>query len=212
MENGRRLKAINYALIYAYVVAHLFIIYFVLMQVPMPDEGGLKNLGSILGGGSVASVFVVILVEAVSRDFKARLVAMRWKDAMPGCRAFTVHIHEDSRINTVVLGKRYGPLPSTAREQNALWYKLLKLNGDQEEVLHSHGRWLLLRDLTWVSLVLLVIAGLASIRAPAPFHVMSLLLIALAMEFLLLRLMAKHASHDLVKTVLAIESAREVAQ
>lgn len=207
-EGSRSLKAFNYVLIYTYATAHFLLAYYVLLQAPIPQELEWKTLAALLGGASIATVFAIIAVEIIGGRSKARLVELRWKNPYPGCQAFTVHIHEDARINTIRLNERYGPLPTLAREQNALWYQLLRLNKAEDEVSHAHGRSLLFRDLAWVSLLIAALSALASIRAPAAPPAIAALLVALTFEFVLLLFVARRASRDLVKTVLAVESSR----
>jgi hypothetical protein len=57
-------------------------------------------------------------------DFKAKIIFTRWKDPLPGCRAFSEYGPKDPRINLQKLKAKYGSLPRKSREQNVLWYKL----------------------------------------------------------------------------------------
>jgi hypothetical protein len=205
-QSGRNLKNTNYALIWAYGVAHLAVGYSVLFDV-VPSINDMKEIWSLVGGAAVGSVFAVLVTEAVGRDAKAQLVHFSRRSALPGRRAFTVYVHEDPRI--VRLNERHGPFPSNADEQNALWYSFLQKNGTAEPVLHAHGLYLLTRDLTWVALLLWLVACIVAMRTPAALPPKLLFLAFLAIEFALIRHIAAHASIDLVKTVLAVESTRD---
>lgn len=202
------LKLPNYGLIFVYTTAHLIFAYTVLFDLtPTPDMYG--EAGRLLGGGAIGAVFSIILVELVGGSLKARLVYLRWRDPLPGRQAFTVHIHEDPRIDKARLNSRYGPFSTNPRDQNVIWYKLLRRNSAFAPVSASHRRYLLFRDLTWIALILLVVVALVSYRSPVRWPPLALLCGFLFAELVILRAIAARCGHDFVRTVLAIESARE---
>lgn len=99
-------------------------------------------------------LLVLILTYVFPSEWKHRAVYLRWHHPLPGSRAFTELCAKDSRISRKNLVKLYGELPTSPAEQNALWYKIYKEKQSDEVVLHSHGRWLLFRDVFAISLVL----------------------------------------------------------
>lgn len=197
----------NYTLIFVYTAAHLMLAYFVIFQA-VADEGVLKHLGAVLAGGAVGTVFTILVTELPGAIPKARLVYFRWKNPLPGFRAFSEHLQTDSghRINVTALRAKYTSLPSDEAEQNTLWYKFLQQHSSNGAVLHTHRLFLLFRDLTWISSVLLLVTAIVgwTVGSPAPpVHVLVGIFLA---EFLIVRRLAARAGIDLVQTVLAVES------
>ncbi len=101
-------------------------------------------------------VLTLVLTYLLPSGWKHRLIYTRWKNPLPGSRAFSELIDKDERISRQELVNQYGQLPERPSEQNALWYKIYKSKQADPVVLNSHGRWLLFRDLFAISLVLLV--------------------------------------------------------
>lgn len=205
---SKSLKVANFGFIWVYAVTHLVLAYTVLFQDTLTHSATI-GIGQVLGGSAVGAVFVAIVVEVITGEGKARLVFLRWSFALPGHRAFTIYIHEDPRIDKARLTGRHGPFPSREREQNALWYRLLHRNREIASVGHAHGRYLFLRDLTWIALLLLGVTLLVTIRMGAWSPPGAILLTVMAVEFVLLRWMAAQSGRSLVKAVLAVESARD---
>ena len=98
----------------------------------------------------------LILDGIVTSDFKAVLVYWKWRNPLPGHEAFTVHGREDSRVDMNAVEAEHGPLPTDPAEQNLLWYQLSKATADRASVDEAHYAWLLTRDLTNLSLGLLM--------------------------------------------------------
>jgi len=207
----KRLKAANYPLIGVYVTGVLALGYAVLFQVG-PSDTGVASINAALGV-TASAVVAIILTEVLSSEAKARLIYLRWRQPMPGCRAFTVYIHEDrlGRIDKAALMARYGAFPSDPKAQNTLWYKLLQKNGDALNVAHSHWRFLLFRDLTWITFILFIVAVGVSLRVGIDSPPRIVFLAALFALLVILWIAAARFGRNLVKTVLAVESHRERA-
>jgi hypothetical protein len=137
-------------------------------------------------------------------DWKARVVFLRWRDPLPGSRAFSKLLLSDSRIDVKKLTAKHSPFPSAPAEQNALWYKLYRSVSGLPEVSHVHRDFLMNRDLAVMSIMLIVIgAPLSAIYATKAALVLAAIY---AVEFLLFRLAAANYGRRLVTTVLAIKS------
>lgn len=108
-------------------------------------------------------ILAVILAGVLGDTGKARVVFWRLRNPLPGCRAFTRFVHEDPRINSAALMAKLGEFPAEPRQQNALWYKLYKLQAEKATVAHAHKVYLLTRDLAAVSAVLLCLFSVAVI-------------------------------------------------
>jgi len=101
-------------------------------------------------------------IDSAPGKWKDVLVFRRLRNPLPGTRAFTKEIlGQDPRINVEALRAAVGRFPRSAQEQNAAWYKLYKSIEADPRVEGAHCDYLLYRDLTWFSLLFLLI-GLAN--------------------------------------------------
>ena len=108
-------------------------------------------------------ILAVILAGVLGDTGKARVVFWRLRYPLPGCRAFSRFVHEDPRINSGALKAKLGEFPAEPRQQNALWYKLYKMQAEKATVVQAHKVYLLTRDLAAVSAVLLCLFPMAVI-------------------------------------------------
>jgi hypothetical protein len=163
----------------------------------------LSNLAGVIPPG-LGLIAVGAINAILSADWKARLVFLRWRDPLPGSRAFSELLTTDSRIDVNKLKAKHSPFPSTLADQNALWYKLYRSVSGLPEVTHVHRDFLLNRDLAVMSALLLVIGPPLS----AIFGGKAALVLAAiyAGEFFIFRLAAANYGRRLVTTVLAIKS------
>lgn len=111
-----------------------------------------------LGVAAVGGLILLVLQEVVPRSVKEALVFFRFKDRLPGCRAFSVIAARDQRIDPVELGVLLPSVPMSGVEQNALWYRWLKSVESDPAIADNHHRFLALRD----AAVLLFLLGLTS--------------------------------------------------
>jgi hypothetical protein len=96
----------------------------------------------------------LILSSLISSDHKAILVFWRFQHPLPGARAFSVHAPADPRIDIAKLKKNVGEFPSTERDQNSKWYGLYRQVDSDPSVVDSHKNYLLFRDISVMSLLL----------------------------------------------------------
>lgn len=106
---------------------------------------------------SAAYLAVLLLSYLLPVNVKNALVFWRVKHALPGCRVFSVLAEKDPRIDLVSLERLHGMMPSAQEEQNWLWYRIYKQRQNEPIVHSSHGTWLLFRDLTAISGLLLIL-------------------------------------------------------
>ena len=109
---------------------------------------------------AAAPVIVLLLSSLLSSDAKAILVFWRFRDTLPGHRAFSVHAMKDSRIDMEALRKNVGAFPDAPREQNTTWYRLYKKVESEVIVAQAHRHYLLFRDLAALSLLLAPVASM----------------------------------------------------
>jgi hypothetical protein len=159
--------------------------------------------------GPVVAVISILVSSILPADFKAILVYWRIRDALPGCRAYSVHARRDPRINIDALTKNVGALPTDPREQNTKWYKLLKKVDDHNEVRDAHGRFLLFRDLTGLSLLMAILASaaLAVLGYSAP--VAALAFGIFVCQFVVSAVAGRFSGNRLVANVLALHSVKK---
>ena len=71
-------------------------------------------------------ILALFLTYLLPSEWKHRLIYLRWRNPLPGCRIFTDLLHKDQRISREALVSEHGELPSDADKQNKLWYKILQ--------------------------------------------------------------------------------------
>lgn len=148
----------------------------------------------------------VFLNDLLPSNAKASIVFWRFKDALPGHRAFSEHAEADPRIDIAALKKRIGEFPQNPRDQNSCWYKLFQKHQLIVIVSDSHKRFLLFRDSSSLTLLILVIAWIASTLSGVPAGLQAVVVGGQAAQFLWLAISARNTGIRLVQNVLALES------
>jgi len=167
----------------------------------------LKTLLSVRTVGVViAPIILFILNGLLTSDQKAFLVYWRFKNPLPGHRAFTVYAGKDPRVDLGRLAHLHGPLPRDPKKQNTLWYKIYRSHKDEITIYNSHKAFLLARDLSVLAFLFLLLSiamlFLSSISKPWLY---SLTVFA---EFLIMVRLAQNHGRQFVRNVLALESTR----
>lgn len=162
-----------------------------------------------LAPAALAAALLAILNGLLTSQAKARLVFWRWKDPLPGNRAFSIHVNEDPRINIDALNRKLPKWPKSAHEQNTTWYGLYRTVESESSVATGHRDFLFARDYAVLSALFVVfLGGLAVFR----FHDLyrSCFYIALlTVQYLVVRYVAARYGIGFVKTVLAVKSAEK---
>lgn len=154
----------------------------------------------------LTSAMYLFLIRLVPTEWKEVLVFWRFKDRLPGHRAFSVFAHSEPRVSLKKLVELHGTLPSKPTNQNALWWQMSKRHGEVPGVLDAHKDYLLFRELAYLNLavgLLLVIpgamAGLLNLKLSLG------LLLAVITATVMLSISARNAAKRFVQTVLAEE-------
>jgi len=153
----------------------------------------------------IAPVVLFIILGLLSSNQKAFLVFWRFKDILPGCRAFTLHALNDPRVNMKRLEMLHGPLPTAGRDQNQLWYKIYKKHSSDLVIMKSHKDFLLARDMSAISFLFLIFAGFPMLyfgKSPNSYFY----LIFLFVQYLIFVRIAQNHGKRFVTNVLALES------
>jgi hypothetical protein len=168
----------------------------------------LDIITSLRGAGIVVAYILVFVINGqLSSHIKAQIVFWRYKNPLPGCRAFSHHGLNDPRVNMDNLKTLHGTLPTSPREQNQLWYKIYSSHLSNAIVEKSHLDFLLARDLTSMSFLFLVFAGIPSLFISGwPWNVMYFG--SLVLVYLLMSNLARNHGKRFVANVLALESVK----
>jgi hypothetical protein len=151
-----------------------------------------------------AIVAATVVNGILSDETKNRLVFFRWKDALPGHRAFSRHALEDPRINIQTLREACGAdWPTTPAAENQKWYALYRVVADRPPVRQVHRDFLLLRDYTGMAALMIPIYGGAATYSIASTKIALLYCLLLMAQFLVVRHSARNYGISFVKTVLA---------
>ena len=176
------------------------------------------NLSSIVSEPQkLVPVGLAVLISTVLNGFlsagtKARLVFLRWRNALPGHRAFSVHANSDPRIDPLVLGQILGSaFPVDPIDQNRVWYQLFKTVEKEPAVDQVHRDFLLLRDYTGLSVLFIIFNGGAGLYAIPSLKVWALYLLLLIVQYIVVRQAASRYGVRMVTTVLARQQPKLVA-
>ena len=155
---------------------------------------------------AIGPLIATFLNDILPSNAKAIIVFWRIKDALPGHRAFSEHADADPRVNLAALEIIIGEFPQSPRDQNSCWYKLFQKHQSNIIVSDSHERFLLFRDLSSLTLLILVVAWITSALFGATAALQAMIVAALLAQFLWLAISAQNTGIRLVQNVLALES------
>jgi hypothetical protein len=132
----------------------------------------------------------------VSGEAKSRLVFWRWKNPLPGSRAYTVYAKDDPRFTDADVCREHGVSEaekSDPKKQNAHWYgKVFYPMQDKPAVQQANHNYLFTRDYTAISFIMLItlsVAGFFIITSISTWLFYSVGLIA---QYLLVRRAARN--------------------
>lgn len=185
-----------------------------LAVVIFPDLIRDATLSNIALARSMSSMLLpiipLLLTNTISQLMKARLVYWRWSNPLPGSRAFTKFVKKDDRIDEAKLLKNIGIFPVNFKEQNSKWYSLYLKVKNEVSVLDAHRAFLLYRDITSLSIILLVLVGATLWFFESSRGDIYKACIVFAIQYVLAMLSARIAGQRMVCTVLSIHSTRKI--
>lgn len=171
------------------------------------EMSGIK--AALTGAANLLPVGLAVAVTTIANGLlpsamKERLVFLRWKDVLPGHRAFSVHAQADPRIDFTRLQRACGnKIPGAAKDQNSLWYRFYLEVQDVPAVLQVHRDYLLLRDYTGLAALFLIGFGLAALFFVAPWKACAIYFVILLLQLVVVRHAAATYGVRFVCTVLA---------
>lgn len=162
---ARSLKDSYRLQLFAALAVNLAIYYALIRGLDLSDlsvETAATHLTSLFPSG-LAIALCGILNSQLTYLQKARIVFLRWNDPLPGCRAFSLYAARDPRISMKALRAKWSPLPKSAHQQNALWYRIYQQEQGTEAVDYLNRHWLFARDYASICVLLLVVMGVLGI-------------------------------------------------
>lgn len=186
---------------------------FALVLNPGADAGWLDHTWQrLISKGGIGAALIplatMVLTDLIPPLWKARLIFLRWRQPLPGSRAFSHLAERDPRVDLArVRASAGGSLPRAPEKQNALWYRLYKRHAEQPGVVEAHRAFLLNRDLTALGLLNILGFGGSSWIFGAGAQAISVYLLILAMLLVATMFAARNCGVRFVLNVLAEESA-----
>jgi hypothetical protein len=171
-------------------------------------QSALTGAANLLPVG-LAVVVTTIANGLLSSGMKDRLVFLRWRHALPGHRAFSVHAKADPRIDWGRLQRALGnKIPSDPEGENKAWYRFYLEVQDVPAVQQVHRDYLLLRDYTGLALLFLIGMGVAALFIITTSKVLAVYLGILVLQLVVVRHAAAIYGIRFVCTVLAQKAAK----
>lgn len=163
MAKDKNIKKLNRKYLVGFLVVNICVFIFLsnILTIEVNDfESFMKKLLDPKNVFVFILYVVSIILEGVlSSDLKAKLVFWKWHNPLPGCRAFSHIAKNDPRINIkelkIIFPKGF---PKSSKEQNSAWYNLYRKYSSVTTVFESHRSFLLTRDLSALSLILIPVS------------------------------------------------------
>jgi hypothetical protein len=156
-----------------------------------------------------AAILIIVMEGIFKNSVKEFFVFWRFKNRLPGHRAFSHIGPGDPRIDMERVRQMFPDgLPSDPKIQNSEWFRLYRQYQDELQVFYSHKAFLLTRDLTSLTVLFipLSISGHFILGSKPQMLVYHLLI--LVMLSIVISLSAKHYGERFVANALAEASIR----
>lgn len=145
---------------------------------------------------------LVVVCDLLPTSWKATLVFWRFRNALPGCRAFSKFAKCDPRIDESLLLKKLDKVPISARDENAAWYRWYKVVQDNVIVKESHKQFLLNRDLAGIAFLFFVFGTPALIPAGSSALNICFYAAITSLQFIIFSIVARNHGNRFVCNVL----------
>lgn len=152
---------------------------------------------------TIAPLLSFVTVHIIDSNTKAVLVFWKFRDPLPGSRAFSEIGPRDPRVDMRVLRERLGYIPTTPIEQNKLWYKIYKQVEGTISVDSSHKNFLLARDLATISFLFLILTTLPVLIIRHNIMITFAYVLIWVFHYLVLCIVAQNTGQRFVSNVLA---------
>lgn len=153
-------------------------------------------------------VIVIVLSGVLGDTMKARLIFWRWRDPLPGCRAFSALVASDPRIDIKALTVKHGKFPRSPSAQNALWYKLYREHKTKPMIWSSHQVYLLTRDLAAMAACVAILFSTGAALVLVSWKTCAGYAIMLILQYVIIARAARNYGNRFVLNVLCEEANR----
>lgn len=214
MAEGKSLKEQNAWLIRAAMICHVLAFVWVTAEptkLLSADRATLaKQLETFAAPGTAGLGLIVIasllLLGFVPPKWRDRLMHWRWKDPLPGSRAFSKIGPASGNVDMRKLRTEFGALPRAGDKQNALFYRIYRNHREEVGVLDAHGRYLAARDIGTITALLTVTLPWLALWATEDCIKSAIYGACLFVTYALCVIAAKNYSLRMVQNVLAAAS------
>jgi len=157
-----------------------------------------------------AAILIIVLEGIFKNSVKEFLVFWRFKNRLPGHRAFSHIGPRDPRIDMERVKKLFPHgIPVDSKEQNNEWFRLYRQYQDELQVFHSHKAFLLTRDLASLTVVFIPLAILGHFLLGSKPQMLVYHLLTIVVLFVLISLSARHYGERFVANVLVEASIKQ---
>lgn len=190
----------NYQIhLFSFILLNIIIIGFDSFLATETKNFDLNTVKKVLILPSTTILITYVLNGIFPSKFKNRIIYFRWSDPLPASR-FKKIIEDDDRLTVQQVVEKYGPIPSNPKEQNIYWFqKMYKGVQGIEKVREVHRSFLLTRDLTAISILILLVSILNVVFLSGSL----VQIIIVFIELLLLRQVSSNYGKRFVATVVA---------
>ena len=214
MAEGKSLKEQNAWLIRAAMICHVLAFVWVTAdptKMLSADRATLaKQLETFAAPGTAGLGLIVIasllLLGFVPPKWRDRLMHWRWKDPLPGSRAFSKIGPASGNVDMRKLRTDLGALPRAGDKQNALFYRIYRNHREEVGVLDAHGRYLAARDIGTITALLTVTLPWLALWATEDWVKSAIYGSCLFVTYAFCVIAAKNYSLRMVQNVLAAAS------
>ena len=106
------------------------------------------------------AIFIIVMEGLFTNTVKEILIFWRFKNRLPGHRAFSIIGPRDPRIDMEKITSLFSNgLPTTPKKQNNEWNKLYRDYQNTLQVFHSHRAFLLTRDLASLTVLFIPLSA-----------------------------------------------------
>jgi hypothetical protein len=158
-----------------------------------------------------SAILIIVLEGLFKNSLKEFFVFWRFKNRLPGHRAFSHIGPNDPRIDMERVRKLFPHgIPTDPKVQNSEWFQLYSLYQDELQVFYSHKAFLLTRDLTSLTVVFIPLSILGHFLLGSKPQMLVYHLLILVILFIAISLSAKHYGERFVANVIVEASIKKL--
>ena len=207
---GKRIKDTYKKDLFYFISANVIIFWVISLQGSINFELIGTKFTGVINHKSIflflSPIISVVFNGFLSNPIKEILVFWRFKNRLPGCRAFTKLINTDQRIDITSLKKLLGKFPEDPSEQNRLWYKIYRDLSNNDIIIGSHRDFLLTRDLCSISFIFILFLIPIALVIWESMNTKIYYTIFLTSQYLLTSVAARNYGKRFVCNVLSLKS------